>query len=108
MAATQDPSHGLQDLPAVDVRALTEVMSVLPEAPGLYTVVSGSGKTYTVDTREGACTCPDARYRDRDCKHQRRVAYELGDRTLPGWADRGSVDDHFRQFVTPTEEGQEA
>jgi len=90
----------------IDVRALTEVMSVLEEAPGIYTVVSGSGATYTVDARDGACTCPDARYRDRECKHQRRVAYEIGDRTLPGWADRSSVDDHFRKFVTS--EGESA
>lgn len=91
------------ELPEIDVRALTEVMTVLPEAPGLYTVVSGSGRAYTVDAREGACSCPDARYRDRECKHQVRVAYERGDRMLPGWDDRGSVDDHFRQFVTPSD-----
>jgi len=98
-------SHAGQpaDLSELDARALTEAMTVLPDAPGMYVVVSGSGSEYVVDARGGACTCPDARYRDRTCKHQRRVAYELGERDLPDWADHSSLDAHFREFVTPSE-----
>ena len=40
------------DLDDRDVRALTEYLTVLPEAPGLYEVVSQSGESYTVDAFE--------------------------------------------------------
>lgn len=49
-------------------------------APDLYDVRTESGGEYVVDLREPACTCPDFRYRDRRCKHLRRVALEVGDR----------------------------
>lgn len=62
------------------IRAATEVMSVLEEAQALFTVVSGSGKTYTVDLREPACDCPDFTHREEveECKHIRRVRMEVG------------------------------
>ena len=62
------------------IRAATEVMSVLEEAQGLFTVVSGSGKAYTVDLRAPACECPDFTHRDNveECKHIRRVRMEVG------------------------------
>ena len=34
---------------------------------------------YSVDTRNGACTCPDNRYRHRRCKHLLAVALLQGD-----------------------------
>jgi len=73
------------DLDDRDVRALTEYLTVLPEAPGLYEVVSQSGESYTVDVRNGACTCPDAEYHDPDggCKHCRRVHFETGREAIP-------------------------
>jgi hypothetical protein len=45
-----------------DTRALSEYLTVLPEAPGLFQVVSQLGKSYTVDANDG-----DERPDDRDC-----------------------------------------
>jgi hypothetical protein len=62
-------------------------MSVLtpdfqPIADSSRTVVSvttGSGSSYTVDVREGRCTCPDYEHREPDggCKHLRRARLAL-------------------------------
>lgn len=78
-----------------DVRALTEAMTVLPQGGEIHTVVSESGRSYTVDLREGRCTCPDAEYRldpSDSCKHERRAAYAVGDRPIPAWVDSDAVD----------------
>lgn len=85
-----------------DVRALTEYLTVLPEAPGIYSVVSESGASYTVDGRDGACTCPDFEYRDIRCKHLRRVAFAIGERPLPAWIDRDAIDEHLGAHVDGT------
>lgn len=53
-------------------------MSVLEEATDLYLVVSESGKAYTVDLAEPACTCPDFQYREVECKHIQRVKLTTG------------------------------
>lgn len=53
-------------------------MSVLEEATDLYLVVSESGRAYTVDLAEPACTCPDFQYREVECKHIRRVKLATG------------------------------
>ena len=34
---------------------------------------------YSVDVRNGTCTCPDSRYRGRRCKHILAVALLQGD-----------------------------
>jgi hypothetical protein len=104
--AAASSQQALQDLPDMDVRALTECMTVLPHAPEMYEVVSGSGASYIVDARGGSCTCPDARYRDRTCKHQRRVAYERGKESLPAWVNRAALDEFFQAFVTPEGGGE--
>jgi hypothetical protein len=89
-----------------DVSALTEIMTVLEDvgrvrdADGLYLVVTESGGSYTVDGREGRCTCPDAEYRDATCKHQRRVAFATGARSVPAWVDRDAVDARLGEHVT--------
>jgi hypothetical protein len=102
-AIDEDVVADLKGFDQMDVRALTECMTVLPHAPGLFRVVSGSGATYTVDAREGSCSCPDARYRDRECKHQRRVEYELGEREIPDWVQGDQIDELFQEFVKPAE-----
>jgi hypothetical protein len=38
-------------------------------SPGAFEVESPKGDTYRVDTAAGSCTCPDATYRKRECKH---------------------------------------
>jgi len=89
------------------VRALTEVMSVLPDQPEvkgadeMFLVVSESGSEYTVDLRLGSCTCPDAQHRDPDggCKHLRRCRIETGREPVPAWADRDAMDDGLGQHV---------
>ena len=63
------------------LRAVSEYMSVVREAPDLYTVVSESGREYTVDLRDDpACTCRDFQYRPEvdECKHVLRARLETG------------------------------
>lgn len=67
-------------------RAVTGNMIVVPEgdASGLFDVYSatdGHNEIYTVDLREGRCTCPGAEYNlttDEACKHEQRVKLALG------------------------------
>lgn len=62
-------------------RAVSEYMSVVQEAPDLYTVVSESGTEYVVDLRgDPACTCADFQYRPEvdACKHILRARLETG------------------------------
>ena len=61
-------------------RALTEYMTVIEEAPAMFSVTTQSGSEYTVDLREPACTCKDFEFRDEveECKHIRRVRMEVG------------------------------
>ena len=95
-----EKSHdGSTELEKRDVRALTEVMSVLPEGGDIYTVVGENGGTYTVDAREGRCTCPDHQYREVKCKHIRRVAFATGERKIPTWVDTDVVDDQLGYHV---------
>lgn len=62
------------------VRAATEHMTVIEEALAVFSVTTQSGSEYTVDLREGVCSCPD--YRNREpkggCKHLRRTRMEVG------------------------------
>lgn len=63
------------------LRAVSEYMSVVRDAPDLYTVVSESGREYTVDLRDDpACTCGDFQYRTEvsECKHILRARLETG------------------------------
>jgi len=93
------------DLEPRDVRALTEVLTVLPDQPEvagadeMYLVVSASGSEYTVDARDGSCTCPDAVHRDATCKHQRRCAFATGERAIPAWVDPDDVDDGLGEHI---------
>jgi len=89
----------MRDLSEREVRALTEYLTVIPHAPGVFIVVSGSGKSHTVDARDGACTCRDAQYREATCKHQLRVAFETGQRTIPAWVDRERLPRDFSAHV---------
>jgi len=61
-------------------RALEEPLLCEVRAPGLYQVVPVGGGAhddelgYTVDVREGRCSCPDQQYGDAPvCKHQVRA-----------------------------------
>jgi hypothetical protein len=97
----------VRSLSDAERRALTERILVLPPrlAPrqdsrsGLFHAIGESGGSYTVDPALGSCTCPDAKYRDRKCKHLRRVEFETGERPVPAWADAGAVP-QFRRFVS--------
>lgn len=87
------------------IRALTELLTVVPEVGSLYLVVSQSEQTYTVDAEQGRCTCPDAEYNlenDEACKHQRRVEYETGRRPLPNWICPDAVPHDFALHVEET------
>lgn len=75
---------------------------MLPEGGDIYTVVGQHGSTYTVDAREGRCTCPDAEYNldpDEACKHELRTLVATGDLAIPEWAERDLVDDHLGEHV---------
>lgn len=81
------------DLPPRTVRALTESMVVLPDGGDIYTVVGENGNgEYSVDAREGRCTCADHKHREVACKHQRRVAYAIGQEPIPGEIPRETID----------------
>jgi len=99
---------GVQPLTDAERRALTEHILVLPPRlsprydvlSGPFHVVGESGSEYVTDPIEESCTCPDAKYRDRVCKHVRRVQFEIGadERELPAWVDAESVP-QFRRFI---------
>lgn len=112
MAVTTTAVDGSEDA-ELDFRALTEYLTVLPDgdvrarsSPDLYTVTSESGSEYLVDMREGACECADNQYRERRCKHIRRVAFATGHRAIPEWITPESVDDQLGMHVDDVLEGQ--
>ncbi len=95
------------------VAALTEVMSVLDSvgrvrgAPGLYLVVSSSGSEYLVDMAQGRCECPDDSHRPSvTCKHRRRVAFAIGERPIPDWANQMRLMTSSGCTSMPTQNGQ--
>lgn len=100
MAATRpqtrsDQRPDVHDLEQRTVRALTEFLVILEDAPGLYTVYSEDGtERYSVGLELGACTCEDARFRDPEggCKHLRRVRYATGEWELEDWVNLDAVD----------------
>jgi hypothetical protein len=101
MAVSTSAVDGTEDA-ELDFRALTEYLTALEDAdvrtrasPDLYTVTSESGSEYLVDVREGACECRDNQYRDRRCKHIRRVEFATGRRPIPEWINEASVDNQL-------------
>ena len=82
-----------RSIDARDARALAQYLTVLEDvgrargAEDLYLVISESGSEYLVDARLGACECPDFEYRDVRCKHLRRVAFAIGETSLPDGVD---------------------
>jgi len=83
------------DLEPRTERALTECMTVLPNAPGMYEVVGeNENETYTVDLRAPACSCKDFEFRagkdfdpDDGCKHIRRARFATGEQPIPAGVD---------------------
>lgn len=64
-------------------RALTDVVAVEREAPGMVTVVTWSD-AYTVDARDGGCMCPDKEYHDVPmCKHEYAALFATSDLPAP-------------------------
>jgi predicted nucleic acid-binding Zn finger protein len=83
-----DTSDELDSIETRTRRALEEPLTVLTtdlkpvdedEDTSIVTVTSHSGSEYTVDVREGRCTCPDHKHRDPEggCKHLRRARVAL-------------------------------
>ena len=98
MSVTTDAVDGDEDH-ELDYRALAEFLTVLEDgdvrarsAPNLYTVHSESGSTYLVDAELPACECADHEYRNRICKHVRRVEFATGRRDVPDFVDDEAVD----------------
>jgi len=86
-------------------RALTEYHTVIHERGNVYSVTSQSGREYTVDARDGRCTCPDAEYNLDDgdlCKHALRVAIVRGERVIPAAVDRDEIDTQLGIAVDST------
>jgi hypothetical protein len=110
MAVTTDAVDGTESR-ELDHRALTEYMTVLADgddraarADGLFTVTTQSGRTYLVDPELPACECPDNEYRDRRCKHIRRVRFALGWRPIPHYVDESAVDPQLGIHVRDDQE----
>lgn len=72
-------------------RAITAIMRVERDGPGIYRVDSGSGDSYTVELESGMCDCPDARSRGPWCKHFFAVLFQTGE--LPVVVGTGVVSD---------------
>ena len=116
MSVTTDAVDGDEDH-ELDYRALTEFLTVLEDgdvrarsAPNLYTVHSESGSTYLVDAELPACECADHEYRNRICKHIRRVMFATGRRGVPDFVDDAAVDEQLGihvEDVTDAEADQE-
>lgn len=68
-------------------RARADPMAVLPLGSGRYDVVTPE-HVYTVDLREGRCTCPDYRFREARCKHLRRAAIDVTRGAVPAPHER--------------------
>lgn len=84
-----------------DVRALQEHMDVYPDDPAAgptEVAVYNRGQRYLVNPEAGWCSCDDVYYNNPEggCKHQRRVAFERGDREIPSWANRAAIDRSIR------------
>ena len=105
MAAIESSARTLDQR---DVAALTEKMTTLDDvdrargAPGLFVVVSQSGRSYLVDVEGGCCTCDDSLYRHPDggCKHYRRVEFATDAREIPEWVAESRVDPLLGEHVT--------
>jgi len=87
------------DLEPRTERALTECMTVLSLGGNIYSVTTQSGSEYRVDTDEVRCTCPDHKHRGVRCKHQRRVAFAVGDQAIPATIE--DIDEHLGKHVEP-------
>ena len=72
-------------------RAVTAIMRVKRDGPGIYRVDSGSGDSYIVDLESGMCECPDARSRGPWCKHFFAVLFQTGE--LPSVVGTGVMAD---------------
>jgi len=115
MSMTTDDVDGEEDH-ELDRRAVSEYLTVLKDgdvrarsADSLYTVHSASGSTYLVDAELRACECPDHEYRNRICKHARRVEFATGRRDVPDVVDDGAVDPQLGLHVDDvTDPDQEA
>jgi hypothetical protein len=110
VAMTAAAGTVIEPLDDRDVRALTEYMSTLPNvgiaagAEGIFTVISESGRSYTVDVETGACDCDDAFYRQPTggCKHVRRVQFATGRRSIPEWVNEEAIDEQLGLHVGDT------
>lgn len=95
----------VENLSDRSVRALTEIMTVLPDvdvakgADGMYAVVSQSGSQYIVDAIDGSCTCPDATKRDVVCKHVHRTRFATGQQSIPEYVETDALDSQMGQHV---------
>ena len=93
----EEAPKGLTD---AEVRALTEYMTVVNEGDEMFSVTTESGSEYLVDMAEGRCECPDDSHRPSvTCKHRRRVAFAIGERPIPEWANQDALDDQFGLHV---------
>ena len=74
-----DKRRGIEAVAKRVNRALGSIFHVEAAGEdGKYTVLSGSGSSYTVNLPEGTCTCPDGQ-RGPWCKHAHRAAFVTGE-----------------------------
>lgn len=79
-----EPDAPDADLAPRDVRAATQPMDLVRDAPDLF-LVYHDGSEYVVDPTAPACTCADWEHREPagGCKHARRVRFATGAREVP-------------------------
>jgi hypothetical protein len=104
MAVRNAPLAKASDVEKRDVHALTECMTVDPDAPQVADDAERfevtSTHTYVVNLRVPACDCPDCLHRGVRCKHIRRVLFATGRKPIPAWvANREAIDPWLGQLV---------
>lgn len=77
-------------------RNQSEIVDVTfdPATPGQAIVGSGSGRTYTVDTENQTCTCPDHIHRQARCRHIEAAGLaqeQIGQGTFTGSATNDQI-----------------
>ena len=107
MAITQtQPVGELEIIDERDARALTQPMTVMDSvgivrgADGMYEVTTEHEYIVDLEAPSGArCLCDDHKFRRVECKHIRRVRFEIGDREIPAWVDPDDVDGVLGEFI---------
>ena len=104
--ATTDPiiADGLGELHALDAKALTTPLAVLPNGPGvedaenMWLVLHEIEHVVALVGGEFTCDCKGHQYGHK-CYHIRRVEFATGRRSIPDWFDESALDDQLGEHL---------